>query len=152
MLKAGEDFFGTENDPNQIPSNWDALNRLLTINPHTLVVKKDKSGSFIGWAAFLPTTQKLMIPFLKNEINERQLFYLTSRSDYDAIYVISVFVKPEFSSGGYSKNLLMEGIQPLLKPNIKIFYEGFSEEGKRLGQILSTRLGIEVYDKANFSK
>jgi hypothetical protein len=151
MLDKGEEFFGTQNDPNQLPTNMETLHKLLEINPNTIIVKKDDNGDFVGCAAFLPTTTDLMDLFLTNKITENQMFEMTTPNiDYDAIYVISVFVDPSFKNGGSSRSLIIQGITPLLKDGVKIFFEGFSDEGSMLGKIFAKRYGIEVINKNDY--
>lgn len=145
--KEAEKFFGTLDDPEQIPINMASHDKLVAIDPNSMLYKRNVDGKVVGWTVFVPTTSELMRGFLAGEINERQLFDRTKVGDnYDALYLCSIIVPPEHRGKGYAKDLGAEALKRFSQtPCIQnVFAWPFSEEGKQLlGH--AKELGLNVF-------
>jgi hypothetical protein len=134
--KIAAEFFGTEEDEDQIPSNDKVVKHLFKIGGiNSLAINKDTS-ELIGWGAAIPTSQKLMHKFLDSEITEAQMFWQSDGQHYDAIYFISIFIKPEYRKMGLGLKLIFKTINPLYKENTIVFYDAFSKEGENIFRYL----------------
>ncbi len=131
------DFFGSNDDPEQVPANMDSFHKLLALDKNSIGVQTTDDGKIMGWCASFPTTIELMNKFMNNQINERQMFHMCSPGDHGALYVMSVFVLPEYRGQVNPKSLVGRTITPMRNADTQIFYDGFSEEGKRLGSLMS---------------
>ena len=146
LERIAAEFFGTETDENQIPATPEATKHSLD-SGGILVIAIDDENNPVGWASSIPTTKDLMNQFLNESINEAQLFWQSNGGEYDAIYFISVFIKPEFRSFITAKNLIMGAIQPLLKSDTVVFYDAFSNEGAVMGNYLKRMFGDRIISK-----
>ncbi|MFA6254332.1 MAG: GNAT family N-acetyltransferase [Candidatus Paceibacterota bacterium] len=145
--KEAEKFFGTLDDPEQIPITMESHDKLEAIDPNSMLYKRDVDGNVVGWTIFIPTTSVLMNRFLSGEINERQLFDQTQIGDnYDALYLCSIIVPPEYRGKGYAKDLGREALKRFSDtPCIQnVFAWPFSEEGKQLLDHAKD-LGLDVH-------
>ncbi|GEM_PF-4894150 len=96
MIQLAEEFFETRHDPSQISVDEKVQKTLLRIHPATMGERRTKNGP-IAWAIVIPTTNDIMHKFLADEINEQQLLDQTPIGvSYDAIYLCSALVLPEF--------------------------------------------------------
>lgn len=105
----------------------------------------------VVWILMIPTTSDTMQRFLKSDISERQLLMETKPGDtYDAIYLCSAYVLPEFRRKGLAKKTAMEAIANMQKdhPIKALYYWPFSEDGKASAQALAKELGLPLYQKA----
>jgi len=96
MLAIAEEFFGTENDPNQMPITMESFYTLQTLHPDTILYKT-KNNDPISWVVILPTQKELMEKFLNKDINEKELLTMTKKQDtYDTLYLCSAFTMPKY--------------------------------------------------------
>jgi hypothetical protein len=151
MIQLAEDFFGTRNDPEQITINKKVMTKLRKIHPSTMAEKKTKKGP-IAWILVIPTTQVLMKQFLRKQINERELLDKTPcKENYDAVYLCSALVLPEYRHKGLAKKLAIKAIKSIQK-QYKInalFYWAFSTEGNKLAASIAKELILPLYKYAN---
>jgi ribosomal protein S18 acetylase RimI-like enzyme len=148
--KEAEKFFGTLNDPEQIPITMESHDKLEAMNPDSMLYKRDAEGHVVAWTVSIPTTSALMKKFLSGEINERQLFDQTKvGDDYDALYLCSIIVPPEYRGRGYAKELGAEAIKRFSQTKAvdNIFAWPYSKEG---GQLLefAKAAGYEIKVKS----
>ena len=145
--KIATDYFGTETDETQLPATQAATNHAFNIGGiHTLAVDKE-NGDLVGWGFSIPTTQKLMYEYLNNKITEAELFWNTKKGNYDAIYFVSVFVKPEYRNLSIALKLINKSVEPLYKNGMIIFYDAFSKEGAGIGNYLKSHYKGKVISK-----
>lgn len=91
-IKIAESFYGTNKDPEQIPINLESHEKLLSLNPDSVLYETDEKGEPISWVVVFPTNKKLMGNFLSGKINERELFDNTKvGSPYDALYMFCFY-------------------------------------------------------------
>lgn len=134
MIKLAEQFFDTKHDPAQISVTPPVIERLKKIHPSTLTERKDRNGPF-AWVLVIPTTRPLMERFVSKRITEQELLEETPlRGRYDALYLCSALVLPEYRGRGVARRLVSKAIKSIQKqhPIRYLFYWAFSREGERL--------------------
>jgi Acetyltransferase (GNAT) family. len=149
MIRLVDEVFGMKQDPTQISVNTKVIARLRKIHPSTMTEKSTKNGP-IAWILVFPTTEDLMIQFIKRQINERDLLKKTPFVvEYDAIYLCSALVLPEYRRKGLAKRLMCKAIKSIQKQHpIKfLFYWGFSAEGKKLAVSVAKNLSLPLYKR-----
>jgi hypothetical protein len=151
MMQLAEEFFGTRTDPTQISVDQKVRNKLKKIHPCTMTEKQTREGP-IAWILIIPTTQKLMKQFIKNEINERELLKKTPlHIKYDAIYLCSALVLPEYRKKGIAKRLMCKAIKSIKRehPIDALFYWAFSTKGKKLAHSVAGKCKISLYKRSD---
>jgi len=151
MIRLADDSFNTRNDPSQISVDQRVRNRLKRIHPAAMMEKRTKKGP-VAWILVIPTTQKLMKQFIKREINERELLRKTPlHIKYDAIYLCSALVLPEYRRKGIAKRLICNAVKSISKehPIKSLFYWAFSTGGKKLAHSAAKECRLPLYKKIN---
>lgn len=147
MIKLAEEFFDTKNDPVQISITPATIDKLRKIHPNTLTEKKDRNGP-IAWFIVIPTTTALMKKFVKKKIAEQELLDCTPLgSRYEALYLCSALVLPEYRGRGVARKLISKTIKSIQKqhPIQCLFYWAFSAEGKRLATRIAEDFDLPLY-------
>lgn len=150
MRKLAEEFFAIHQDPSQLAVDDEVISRLLKIHPGTVLEEKNRDGP-VAWMLIIPTTEPLMRRFIREEINERQLLEETPlKASYEAIYLCSALVLPEFRRKGLSENLACRGIGSVLRdhPIKYLFVWSFSHEGATLAEKLSLRFRLPLLKRS----
>jgi ribosomal protein S18 acetylase RimI-like enzyme len=96
----------------------------------------------------IPTTHQLMEQFIGKKISERQMFELTTpQTKFNALYLCSALVLPEYRGRGLAKKLAVRAIRAIRNdhPIEELFYWAFSEEGRRLAESLSREFRLPLY-------
>ena len=107
QIKLAEEFFGTAQDPDQMPINDDSRKKLDALCSGWLDTELDEAGEPISWAVVMPTQRELAEKFLKKEITEKQLLDLTQPAKiYDALYFVSVITVPEHRGEGLAMKVI----------------------------------------------
>ncbi len=151
MIRLADEVFGMKQDPTQISVNTKVITRLRKIHPSTITEKSTKNGP-IAWILVFPTTKDLMSQFITKKIHEKELLKRTSlRAKYDAVYLCSALVLPEYRRKGLAKRLMCKAIKSIQKQHpIKfLFYWGFSVEGKKLADSVAKNLSLPLYKRIN---
>ena len=149
MMEVINDTFDTRNDPDQISVTEKQREKLAEIHPATLSELANEDGPIV-WILMIPTTAAIMNQFISGAISETALLALTQPGDsYDAIYLCSASVLPEFQHKGLAKKVALEGIEAIRKSHeIKhLFYWPFSEEGKLLALSLARATGLPLSER-----
>ena len=149
MIQMVTAFFDTKNDPEQISVTQEERSKLAAIHPATLSELANEDGPMV-WILMVPTTKQTMVRFLKGTITEKQLLEETKPGDsYDAIYLCSASVLPEFREKGLAKKLTVDAINSICKdhPIKSLFYWPFSNEGKSLAQAVAKETGLSLTEK-----
>lgn len=153
MEKIAEKFFGTVQDPTQIPINKSSREKLYKLSSSSIVWKLDKKGEPISWIISIPTTVSLMKAFLNHKITERALFQKTKpQKSYSAIYLCSAFTLPKYRGEGLAPKLIKISIESIAhKNNFHLFSwpttEGGSSVVKKLEKSLGKKVQIRVSKK-----
>jgi hypothetical protein len=151
MIQLADEVFGMKQDSAQISVNSKVISRLRKIHPHALTEKRTRKGP-IAWILIFPTTKELMKQFIKKQINERDLLKKTPVGiKYDAVYLCSALVLPEYRRKGFAKRLMCKAIKSIRKQHpIKfLFYWEFSREGKKLAVSVAKEFSLPLYKKAH---
>ena len=72
MHDLSEQFFGTENDPDQMPISMESFEKLQRLHLKTIVYKLE-NGEPISWVVVVPTTITLMEKFLQVFLEEVEM-------------------------------------------------------------------------------
>jgi len=147
MIKLADEFFETKKDPSQISVTEETMARLRQIHPGTMSEKEDAHGP-IAWVLVIPTTKDIKEQFIAQEIGERELLDNTPmQAKYDALYLCSALVLPEYRGKGLAKRLTLEAIGSIRKdhPIQSLFYWAFSSEGKNLAASVAKEAGMPLY-------
>lgn len=141
--RSARDFFDLDNDPTQI--NADMKTYEYSVKIGGITVSGIEDGKLLGWCFAFPTNKTLMNQFLLGVITENQLFWRTEKDeDYDAIYLCAAYVYEEYRRKGLGHMLVKECLEPLLKDGVCIFYEPYSEEGRRLSESVLKNYKYEI--------
>jgi GNAT superfamily N-acetyltransferase len=149
MIHFAEEFFAAQNDPSQISINGNVMRRLKHIHPATMMEKTTRKGP-VAWMLVIPTTRTLMEQFIAKKIDEKELYKKTPlHKTYDAVYLCSALVLPEYRGKGLAKRLMIQAIQSIQKdhPIHALFYWGFSREGKKLAASVARELSLPLYKR-----
>ena len=146
MLDLVGEFFDVKNDPGQIDVDEKVLKKLSKIHEATISQKENKDGP-IAWILVIPTTKKIMQDFLENKISENELLNKTKPSQkFEAVYLCSASVLPEFRNQGLAKQLTVQAIRKIKKnyPVEYLYYWKFSKGGERLAESISSAMKIPL--------
>jgi ribosomal protein S18 acetylase RimI-like enzyme len=94
-----------------------------------------ENGIPIAWSLVLPTSKEIKDKFLKEEINERQLFEVSIKNpSFESLYLFVVIVLPEYRQKGLAKELMSYQVKYFQdKYKITDFFAWiFSAEGEKL--------------------
>ncbi|MDF2438265.1 MAG: GCN5-related N-acetyltransferase (GNAT)-like protein [Bacteroidota bacterium] len=147
MIQLAEEVFAVRNDPDQLDVNEHVIEHLQKIHPCSVSEYDDGNGP-VAWILIFPTTSKLMNDFLEKRISEKQLFESTPLDiKYDAIYLCSGLVLPEFRRKGIAKRLALEAIAEMRKdhPIKALFAWAFTSEGDAGAEALSKETLLPLY-------
>ena len=146
VLKISEEFFGTAQDPDQMPITRASADKLLSIHPDSVIYKFDGEGNPIAWMVTVPTSTEVMERFLKGDISERELLDEAARDKkFEALYLCGAFVLPEYRKKGYAKELSLEAIRTISAgKELPLYAWIYSPEGKKLADSVSKALGRSI--------
>lgn len=146
MLQLAGEAFDVKNDPDQLDVDEKVIERLFQLHPATVSEYDDGKGPVI-WILLIPTSLELMEKFLNKSISEKELFQLTQpESVYEAVYLCSAMVLPEYRGKGMAKRMTIEAIEKMRKdhPLKKLFVWPFSKEGDGLADSISRATGLPL--------
>ncbi len=146
MIRLANEVFGMKQDPTQISVNPKVIAHLRKIHPSTMTEKSTNNGP-IAWILIFPTTQNLMKQFITKKIHEKDLLKKTPfHAQYDAIYLCSALVLPEYRRKGLAKRLMYKAIKSIQKqhPIKYLFYWKFSAQGKKLAASVAKKLSLPL--------
>ena len=149
MIELVNTFFDTRNDPDQISVTKEERAKLDAIHPATMSELANEDGPIV-WILLIPTTQAVMERFLKGVISEKQLLEETNPGEsYDAIYLCSASVLPEFRRQGLAKKVGGDAIQSIRKdhPIKALYYWPFSDEGRELANAAAKNMGLPLFER-----
>lgn len=149
MIQLVGDFFDVKNDPDQLSVTEKVMKKLDKIHPSCMSEYNEGDGPIV-WILLIPTTETVMKRFLKKEISETELLNETKPGEkYDAIYLCSASVLPEYRRKGLAKKVGMKAIRDIMKDHkIKaLYYWGFSPEGQALAEKAAKELKLPLYKR-----
>jgi GNAT superfamily N-acetyltransferase len=146
MIALAEEFFAAKNDPHQISIDESTIARLHQIHADTMSERKDENGP-IAWLIITPTTHGMMEKFVAGEADEQDILDLTPLGiKYDALYLCSVLVLPEYRGKGVARELLACAIRSICDehPIRSLFYWAFSPEGESLASAVAREFSLPL--------
>ena len=149
MIQLAEEFFDAKNDPLQISVDEQTMARLREIHPNTISEIRNEQGP-IAWVLVIPTSVEMMRKFIDKTIHEGDLLKETTDSpDYEAVYLCSALVLPEYRGKGLAKQLCTAAIHSIgEKHSIKyLFYWAFSSEGTNLARSVAKEFGLPLLSR-----
>jgi ribosomal protein S18 acetylase RimI-like enzyme len=150
MLELADAVFDARSDVSQIQVNETVLEHLQQIHPACVSSEENEAGP-VAWMLLIPTTQTLMDQFLAGSVTELQLYEQTPlHTSYEALYVCSAMVLPEFQRQGIARRLLMDAVTAIRQehPIKSLFAWTFSNEGLLLAQSVSKEVELPLYIKS----
>jgi hypothetical protein len=147
MLALVEESFQMRNDPDQLSVNSRTMKKLARLHPCTLSEKKNSRGP-IAWVLVVPTSGKIMEDFLAGNITEKELLKRTPYNiKYDALYLCSALVLPEYRRKRFASRMLIKAVKAIQKdhPIQDLFGWIFSPEGKRLAVSIAQATALPVH-------
>lgn len=146
LIALAESFFDVANDPDQLAVDEAVLGRLRALHPATVGEAADADGPH-AWTLVIPATREVMEPFLAGALSERQLFEATHPGDpFDAVYLCSALVLPEYRGAGIAKGLLCASIRAIRRdhPISVLCFWPFSPEGEHLAAAVAAEVGLPL--------
>lgn len=150
MIALADEVFDARQDPDQLQVDDQVLARLELIHPACVSEYDDGEGP-VAWILMLPTTHELMQQFLIGELSENELFKATPETGkYDALYLCSALVLPEYRRQGIARRLAMDAVGRLMAdhPIRDLFVWTFSEEGAAASRALAAALNLPLHFRA----
>ncbi len=144
--KIAEKLFGIKEDETQVKPTLESALKLISIEKNNFICLKD-NDKIIAWSVVLPTSIKAMKRFLKEKINERELFDISmSQPFFEALYLTAVIVSPKYRKKGIGSSLIKKQIDYFKKKyGISDFYALIlTEEGKKLIKAIGRDLHIKI--------
>ena len=149
MIALVNEFFDAKNDSEQISVTPEERTRLEEIHPDTMSELANEDGPIV-WVLLIPTTTAVMERFISGRITEKQLLQETQPgAAYDAIYLCSASVLPEFRNKGLGKKVTVDAIHNIMQDHqIKtLFYWPFSNEGRSLAGSVARAVGLPLLER-----
>jgi GNAT superfamily N-acetyltransferase len=149
MIQLADEVFAAKNDPSQLSVDDGTMERLRALHSGTLSQEEDENGPF-AWVLVVPTTQLLMEQFLSKEIGEKELLDRTPLNvRYDALYLCSALVLPEYRGRGAAQQLLIDAVSAVRKdhPIKDLFVWSFTPEGRRLAHRIAKNLSMPLRER-----
>jgi GNAT superfamily N-acetyltransferase len=149
MIKLADEVFAVKNDPSQIAVDEEVMERLRSIHPRSLNQKENEDGP-VAWVLVFPTTRKLMQQFLQKDIGEKELLDRTPPgARYDALYLCSALVLPEFRRKGLARALVLDSVRAIMRdhPIDTLFVWSFTTEGNRLAGRIAAELSLPLLER-----
>jgi len=150
MMRLADEFFDYRNDPEQIVVDEQIMAKLEAIDPASLAQQANEDGP-IAWVLVIPTTERVMREFLEGKISERKLLEETMPGQqFDAVYLCSALVLPEFRRKGLAKSLTLRSVNAIRTrhPIRWLYIWPFSEEGARVAEEVAAEAKLPLLRKA----
>jgi GNAT superfamily N-acetyltransferase len=149
MIRLAEESFAAKDDPEQISVDEKTRLLLKRIHPATLVERTTEEGP-IAWVLVIPTSTDVMYRFLDATINERQVLEQTLPGmRYEALYLCSALVLPEYRTHGIAKEAALESLKAIRRkhPIQALYYWAFSREGELLAESVAREAHLPLFKR-----
>ena len=147
MIELADQVFAAKSDPDQIQVDEEVVRKLTRLHRATMTEESGADGP-VAWMLVIPTTRDLMERFLRKEIGERELLDETPvGGHYDAVYLCSALVLPEYRNRGRATRMLTEAVRSIQRdhPITQVFCWAFSPGGERLARRVARELGLPLH-------
>ncbi len=148
--KLAEQYFKMETSPDQIPATLRNVKWTNKNIPDCANAIKD-NNKIVGFTFIIPSTKRLMEDFISKRITENQMFEQIKKKvnygNFEAIYLCSAFIKPEYRKKGMAFEAFIKSIKKITcKRKVKpiLFYWKFTEEGEGLSKKIAKKLGLKI--------
>ena len=149
MIQLAGEVFAVQNDPDQLDVDEEVMEKLHRLHPATLSEHVEGDGPVV-WILLIPTTVDLMNRFVKAEISETELLDKTPlNAKYEALYLCSALVLPEFRNKGLATKVGFEAIHQIRAdhPIKYLFTWSFSTEGAELAKKAAKMGGLKLLER-----
>jgi GNAT superfamily N-acetyltransferase len=149
MIRLADEVFAAKNDPAQFAVDEEVMDRLRSIHPRSLNQKENEDGP-VAWVLVFPTTHELMQQFLRKDIGEKELLDRTPlHARYDALYLCSALVLPEFRRRGLARTLVLDAARAIMQdhPIDTLFVWSFTAEGNQLAGRIAGELSLPLFER-----
>lgn len=139
MINLAVETFAAHNDLNQLDVNEEVIKQLEQLHTATLSEHNEGDGP-VAWILLIPTTTSLMNDFVEEKISESDMLNKTPLNiKYDALYLCSALVLPEFRRKGLAKKIALDAIKQIRSdhPIKNLFAWNFSKEGALLSESIA---------------
>lgn len=146
MIRMAEEVFDAHHDPDQLQVDEQVIEKLIQLHPAS-VTELDEGDGPVVWILLIPTTASLMQQFISGKISEQQLLdETTPESSYDALYLCSAMVLPEYRKQGLATKLTLEAIARIREqhPIQYLFVWPFTAEGKSLASSIALACQLQL--------
>lgn len=146
MLRLADEFFSVRTDPEQLNVTPEVIERLKRLHPATLSDHSTTEGPVV-WILLIPTVSEVMEHFLDGRVSEARILDLTPEgASYDALYLCSALVLPEYRRRGLALKVAAGAVEAIRRdhPIATLFYWGFSAEGRRLAEAVARAAGLPL--------
>jgi len=147
MMEIIDGVFDTRDDPDQLQVTQQDIARLQSLHPSTLAEYNEGKGP-CAWILTIPTTTTIMKQFLSGEISENKILQLTQPgTKFEAVYLCSATVLPEYRNKGLATKMTMEAIDAMKAENpiTDLFVWPFTKEGEALAQKIADKAGLPLH-------
>lgn len=147
MIALADEFFEAKSDPDQIVVDEEVLDRLRALHPATIGEETTGDGP-VAWMLVVPATHEVMEKFVKKEISERRLLETAdAHARWEALYLCSALVLPEYRRRGLAKRLAARAVRAIRNdhPIKELFYWAFSDEGMKLAASIARESRLPLY-------
>jgi GNAT superfamily N-acetyltransferase len=151
MIMLAEDVFDMHNDPEQIQVDARIIARLKRIHPASVSEQSTRQGP-TAWMLVFPTSSRLMELFIGKKISEREMLRRTRVGNaYDAVYLCSVLVLPEYRGKGLAQRLAVRAVKAIQQQHTItcLFYWPFSGGGEKLAEAVAHKLHLPLYTRSH---
>lgn len=151
MIQLAGEVFAAHDDPQQLDVDERVIEQLLKLHPATVSEYMEGDGPVI-WILVIPTTIELMHQFVDEQISETELLNQTPLNQkYEALYLCSALVLPEYRGKGLAKKLTLAAIEQIRTTHsIKtLFTWSFSREGALLAETIAKQEALPLLHRAN---
>lgn len=151
--KLAEKDFKMSYDGKQIPATKKNVTWIFNNIPDCNNVIKF-NGEIIGFSFIIPCSKKIMNLFIKNKINENELFELVKKSvgyeNFETIYICSIFIKPKYRGQNLASLGLISSIKKItkkrkLKPSL--FCQPYTDGGRIVSEKTAKKSGLKLITK-----
>lgn len=153
MIQMAEAIFDAHHDPDQLQVDEQVIEALIRLHPAS-VTELDEGDGPVVWILLIPTTVSLMQAFVDGKISEAQLLKETVPGErYDALYLCSAMVLPEYRKRGLATQLTLAAIQKIREqhPIQYVFVWPFTNEGKNLAVQIAKVCHLPLLERAHHS-
>lgn len=151
MIEIIDGVFETRNDPDQLQVTEEDQAKLAALHPSTLSEYNEGAGPCV-WVLLIPTTLQIMNDFISGKISENRILEFTQPgSKFEAVYLCSATVLPEYRNKGLATKLTLDAISAMkaAHPITDLFVWPFTKEGEALAQKIAGKAKLPLHVRSH---